>query len=171
LIILTDDVYATFADDFVSLFALCPENTILMMYSLSKYFDAIGWRLGVIAMHENNVVDAKISALPEADRALLDARYCAEPHGRALDTPADTDGAVRSLRLDGRARRLQASRQTHYPRPLSYALPRARLRATGGSECGRLLRHLDLEVLGARRYGRGFVDWLLHNKNPLEILG
>ena len=30
---------------------------------------------------------------------------------------------------------------------------------------------LDLEVLGARRYGRGFVDWLLHNKNPLEILG
>ena len=29
---------------------------------------------------------------------------------------------------------------------------------------------LDLEVLGARRYGRDFVDWLLRNKNPLEIL-
>src|SRR6516225_7566199 len=29
---------------------------------------------------------------------------------------------------------------------------------------------LDLEVLGARRYGRDFVDWLLCNKNPLEIL-
>ena len=29
---------------------------------------------------------------------------------------------------------------------------------------------LDLETLGARRYGREFVDWLLHAKNPLEIL-
>jgi aspartate 4-decarboxylase len=29
---------------------------------------------------------------------------------------------------------------------------------------------LDLEVLGTQRYGRDFVDWLLHRKNPLEIL-
>jgi aspartate/methionine/tyrosine aminotransferase len=29
---------------------------------------------------------------------------------------------------------------------------------------------LDLEVLGTRRYGRSIVDWLLDNKNPLEIL-
>ena len=45
LIILTDDVYATFADDFVSLFATCPQNTILV-YSFSKYFGATGWRGG-----------------------------------------------------------------------------------------------------------------------------
>ena len=42
LIILTDDVYATFADDFVSLFATCPHNTILV-YSFSKYYGATGW--------------------------------------------------------------------------------------------------------------------------------
>ncbi|TGP12971.1 aminotransferase class I/II-fold pyridoxal phosphate-dependent enzyme, partial [Mesorhizobium sp. M2D.F.Ca.ET.233.01.1.1] len=30
LILLTDDVYGTFADDFVSLFALAPKNTILV---------------------------------------------------------------------------------------------------------------------------------------------
>ena len=71
---MTDDVYATFADDFVSLFAMCPQNTILV-YSLSKYFGATGWRLGVIAMHENNILDAKISALPQADRVMLDERY------------------------------------------------------------------------------------------------
>ena len=29
---------------------------------------------------------------------------------------------------------------------------------------------LDLELLGAATYGRDFVDWLLANKNPLEIL-
>ena len=74
LIISTDDVYATFADDFVSLFATCPQNTILV-YSFSKYFGATGWRLGVIAMHENNILDAKISALPQADRVMLDERY------------------------------------------------------------------------------------------------
>jgi hypothetical protein len=29
---------------------------------------------------------------------------------------------------------------------------------------------LDLEVLGTQRYWHDFVDWLLRNKNPLEIL-
>ena len=52
LVILTDDVYGTFADDFVSLFAICPRNTILV-YSFSKYFGATGWRLGVIATHRD----------------------------------------------------------------------------------------------------------------------
>jgi len=35
LMILTDDVYGTFADEFRSLFAICPQNTILV-YSFSK---------------------------------------------------------------------------------------------------------------------------------------
>jgi aspartate 4-decarboxylase len=39
LLILTDDVYAQFADNFVSLFVVCPQNTILL-YSFSKYFGA-----------------------------------------------------------------------------------------------------------------------------------
>jgi hypothetical protein len=55
LVILTDDVYGTFADDFVSLFAVCPRNTILV-YSFSKYFGATGWRLGVIATHHDTRV-------------------------------------------------------------------------------------------------------------------
>jgi hypothetical protein len=29
---------------------------------------------------------------------------------------------------------------------------------------------LDLEILGTERYGRGFVEWLVATKNPLEIL-
>jgi len=74
LIILTDDVYGTFADDFRSLFATCPKNTLLV-YSYSKYFGATGWRLGVIATHEDNVLDQKLAALPEADKQALDSRY------------------------------------------------------------------------------------------------
>ena len=64
LIILTDDVYGTFADDFQSLFAICPENTILV-YSFSKYFGATGWRLGVIGTAKDNVLDRTIAKLPE----------------------------------------------------------------------------------------------------------
>ncbi|MDM0032944.1 bifunctional aspartate transaminase/aspartate 4-decarboxylase [Variovorax sp. J22P271] len=74
LIILTDDVYGTFADDFTSLFAMCPHNTILV-YSFSKYFGATGWRMGVVATHEDNILDRRIAALPEATRKELDERY------------------------------------------------------------------------------------------------
>lgn len=74
LIILTDDVYGTFADEFQSLFARCPNNTILV-YSFSKYFGATGWRLGTIATHRDNVLDRKIADLPEKAKEALDRRY------------------------------------------------------------------------------------------------
>jgi len=74
LIILTDDVYGTFADNFRSLFAIWPDNTILV-YSFSKYFGATGWRLGVIALSHNNILDRTISSLPEQDLQELDERY------------------------------------------------------------------------------------------------
>jgi aspartate 4-decarboxylase len=74
LIILTDDVYGTFADDFRSLFAVCPNNTILV-YSFSKYFGATGWRLGAIATHRDNVLDKKLADLPAKTRKALDRRY------------------------------------------------------------------------------------------------
>lgn len=74
LMILTDDVYGTFADDFRSLFSVCPMNTILV-YSFSKYFGATGWRLGTIALHQNNVIDQKLAALPAADKTSLEHRY------------------------------------------------------------------------------------------------
>ncbi|MGU3575308.1 bifunctional aspartate transaminase/aspartate 4-decarboxylase [Brucellaceae bacterium C25G] len=74
LIVLTDDVYGTFADNFKSLFAICPNNTILV-YSYSKYFGATGWRLGTIALHHDNVLDAAIAKLPEHTKEALDRRY------------------------------------------------------------------------------------------------
>ena len=47
LMIVSDDVYATFADNFGSLLAHCPYNT-LCVYSFSKYFGATGWRQGLL---------------------------------------------------------------------------------------------------------------------------
>ena len=55
-----------FADNFKSLFAICPDNTILV-YSFSKYFGATGWRLGVIALSNNNVLDKQIANLSKKE--------------------------------------------------------------------------------------------------------
>src|SRR6266566_20694 len=74
LMLLTDDVYGTFVDDFRSLLGVLPYNTI-GVYSYSKYFGCTGWRLGVIAIHENNIYDKMIAKLPDADVKALDKRY------------------------------------------------------------------------------------------------
>ena len=74
LMLLTDDVYGTFVTDFRSLLGELPQNTI-GVYSYSKYFGATGWRLGVIAIHENNTFDKMIKRLPDADLRALDRRY------------------------------------------------------------------------------------------------
>jgi aspartate 4-decarboxylase len=74
LMLLTDDVYGTFVDNFRSLMGELPQNTI-GVYSYSKYFGCTGWRLGVIAIHENNIFDRMIAKLPERDVKALDKRY------------------------------------------------------------------------------------------------
>jgi len=74
LILLTDDVYGTFVPGFRSLMGAFPYNTI-GVYSYSKYFGCTGWRLGVIAVHENNLFDDRIARHTEAVKKKLDKRY------------------------------------------------------------------------------------------------
>jgi aspartate 4-decarboxylase len=74
LMLLTDDVYGTFVPGFRSLLGEFPYNT-LGVYSFSKYFGCTGWRLGVIALHEDNVFDRSIAAHPETVAQALDKRY------------------------------------------------------------------------------------------------
>src|SRR3979490_3151633 len=74
LMLLTDDVYGTFVDDFRPLLGELPQNTI-GVYSYSKYFGCTGWRLGVIATHEDNICDKMIAKLPDEHVKALDKRY------------------------------------------------------------------------------------------------
>jgi aspartate 4-decarboxylase len=74
LMLLTDDVYGTFIPDFRSLLGELPQNTI-GVYSYSKYFGCTGWRLGVIAIHQDNIFDKRIAKLSDADLRALDKRY------------------------------------------------------------------------------------------------
>ena len=123
LIILTDDVYGTFIHGFRSLLGALPRNTI-GVYSYSKYFGCTGWRLGVIALHQDNIIDQKIAAHPEAIKQVLDRRYgtltlnprerqvhrsyrrrqprCRpQPYGWAFAAAAGDDDHVLAVRDDG----------------------------------------------------------------------
>ncbi|MHC6180247.1 aspartate 4-decarboxylase [Clostridium sp. JNZ X4-2] len=118
LMIISDDVYGTFVDDFHSLMADLPYNTI-GVYSFSKYFGVTGWRLGTIALYENNVFDkllreldsdkkerarrryAALSTNPEEipfiDRIVADSRQVALNHTAGLSTPQQVQMAFFAL--------------------------------------------------------------------------
>lgn len=74
LMILTDDVYGTFVEGFNSLMNELPRNT-LCVYSFSKYFGATGWRLGVIALYEDNIYDDMLTAIPAKEKQHLAKLY------------------------------------------------------------------------------------------------
>ncbi|MDR5749657.1 MULTISPECIES: bifunctional aspartate transaminase/aspartate 4-decarboxylase [unclassified Caballeronia] len=193
LILLTDDVYGTFADDFVSLFALCPKNTILV-YSYSKYFGATGWRLGAIATHRENVLDKQIAALskeqkselheryesittePEnlkfIDRLVADSRTVALNHTAGLSTPQQVQMVLFSLfslmdtpdAYKNALKRLIRSRKQALYREIGITFD--------DNDVNKVDYYtiLDLEFLGERAYGREFVDWLIKNTKTSELL-
>ena len=74
LMIITDDVYCTFVDNFKSIIAHLPYNTI-GVYSLSKYFGVTGWRLGAIFLNENNVFNNLLLNLSPDDKVEINKRY------------------------------------------------------------------------------------------------
>lgn len=193
LILLTDDVYGTFADDFVSLFALAPKNTILV-YSYSKYLGATGWRLGAIATHRDNVLDKLIAELPKdtkkqlhelyesittepdklkfIDRPVADSRTVALNHTAGLSTPQQVQMVLFSLfaLLDtpdaykNALKRLIRKRKQALYEQVGISFE--------GDDPNQVDYYtiLDIVFLGKRMFGREFVDWLLKNTEPSELL-
>lgn len=74
LMIISDDVYGTFVNKFQSLVADLPHNSI-GVYSYSKYFGVTGWRLGTLALYEDNIFDKLISELPKEKKDIVNKRY------------------------------------------------------------------------------------------------
>ncbi len=192
LIILTDDVYGTFADSFSSLFAHCPKNTILV-YSYSKYFGATGWRMGVIATGEKNILDEKIAALPEKLRKELDERYSSittEPrklkfidrlvadsrtvalnHTAGLSTPVQAQMVLFSLfaLMDEADAYKNATKRIVHRRKA--ALYRYIGVAPETDENSIDYYHLlDVEAIANKMYGKDFTKWLLATLQPNEAL-
>ncbi|WP_411679510.1 aspartate 4-decarboxylase [Clostridium thailandense] len=74
IMIISDDVYGTFVDNFRSVVADLPFNSV-GVYSFSKYFGVTGWRLGVISLYEHNIFDKLLKELPEEKKKELNKRY------------------------------------------------------------------------------------------------
>ncbi|MGH4139186.1 aspartate 4-decarboxylase [Clostridium sp.] len=118
LMIISDDVYGTFVDDFRSLMTDLPYNTI-GVYSYSKYFGVTGWRLGTISLYEDNVFDKLLreqdedkkerarrryggistnpDSIPFINRIVADSRQVALNHTAGLSTPQQVQMAFFSL--------------------------------------------------------------------------
>lgn len=192
LIILTDDVYGTFAPGFRSLAADLPRNTILV-YSYSKHFGATGWRLGVIGLHQENILDEALAKLPEGDRKALRARYAslstnpdamkfidrlvadsrdvALNHTAGLSLPQQVQMTLFSLfaLLDGddayekRCRAIVQERLAALSKGLGLEVPADPLRTS-------YYVTLDLEVWGRQVMGNDFMEYVAAHGAPLDLV-
>jgi aspartate 4-decarboxylase len=186
LIVVTDDVYATFVEGFRSVLAALPRNTV-GVYSFSKHFGCTGWRLGVIAIREDNVLDAALrrrssgrryaSLLLEPrrlkfiDRLVADSRAIAFNHTAGLSTPQQVQMALLALyglmaegaRYKQIARRTLRARLVALYRGLRTKLPAEPLRAGYYAE-------LDLAAWGERIHGPDFVRFLKRRHHPIDLL-
>lgn len=187
LMIITDDVYATFSDDFESLFSRCPYNTICV-YSFSKYFGATGWRLGVIAAHKENVFDELIKKSSEAelkkldqhygsltktprmlkfiDRLVADSRSVALNHTAGLSLPQQLQMmlfALSSLIDSQNVYRKAAKTLIHRRYNILFEAISPKLKQVEDENLVGYYTLLDLEDLASNLYNKAFSRWVLKN--------
>jgi len=193
LIILTDDVYGTFAEDFRTVYSVLPYNTILV-YSYSKLYGVTGWRTGLIAMNKNNVCDRLLSELPEEDKAFLRGEYAivvSDPeelkfldrvvadsrsiglyHTSGLSTPSQVFMALMSLT------HLVNAEEDPYIRLANetvHARYTALMNALGlpADESARNTQYytlVDVTVLAGNRHGPDFAAWLRESRTEIDLL-
>jgi aspartate 4-decarboxylase len=192
LVVITDDVYASYVDGFRSLAAAAPANTIVL-YSFSKYWGATGLRLGVVGLHRSNALDARLAAAagealahararygpvstaPETmkliDRMVADSRAIGLNHTAGLSSPQQIQMTL--FALDGL---LDAERGR---RRVARAIVRTRFeqlyRGAGlAPPADPLLTHyyasLDIPALARERYGEAFAAWLVASFEPIDFV-
>ncbi len=192
LMIVTDDVYGTFAKDFKSLMYELPQNT-LCVYSFSKYFGATGWRLAVIGLAKDNIFDRLIKKLPELqrkdlsnryssltpdpdgipfiDRLVADSRSVALNHTAGLSTPQQVQMSLFALFC-------LIDKDNVYKKKMQ-AMIHGRLdalwEATGFTlvpDADRVgyYSEIDIMVWGKKLYGDDFCKWLAESYDPLDFV-
>jgi aspartate 4-decarboxylase len=191
LMLLTDDVYGTFVHDFRSLLGELPQNTI-GVYSYSKYFGCTGWRLGVIAVHEDNLYDKMIAKLPEGELKALDKRYgpiTLEPrklkfidrivadsrdvalnHTAGLSLPQQVMMSLFSLSelMDG-AKKYQAACMEIVHRRAQAMIEGLGIDASPGQLYDAYYGLIDFEFWARKNIGEEAVEYLKKNVHPLDL--
>ena len=193
LIILTDDVYGTFVEDFQTVYSVLPYNTILV-YSYSKLYGATGWRVGMIAMNKNNVCDRLLRGLSDEDkeylkdeydivtdepekfpfieRVVADSRSIGLYHTSGLSTPSQVFMAFLALshliygEEDPYIQRANKVVNERYE-TLMKALG---LEPDESVSNAKYYVIVDIDDLAKENYGKEFADWLHEEKPEKEVL-
>ncbi len=193
LIILTDDVYGTFAEDFQTVYSVLPYNTILV-YSFSKLYGVTGWRTGLIAMNQDNVCDRLLRELPEEDREFLRDEYAivtSEPdrmlfidrivadsrsiglyHTSGLSTPSQVFMALMSLTHLVNAEEdpyIRLANETVHARYTALMAALA-LPADDSAQNAQYYTLVDVLALAESRYGADFAAWLKKSRTEIDFL-
>jgi aspartate 4-decarboxylase len=191
LMLLTDDVYGTFVDDFRSLLGELPQNTI-GVYSYSKYFGCTGWRLGVIAVHENNIFDKMIAELPDAavkaldkrygpltleprklkfiDRIVADSRDVALNHTAGLSLPQQVMMTMFSLaEMMDKEKRYQAGCKEIVHRRVKALIEGMGLQVPPNPNFDAYYGLIDFEFWARKNIGAAAVDYLKGHVHPLDL--
>ena len=194
LMIVTDDVYATFVPGFQSLMARLPHNTI-GVYSFSKYFGATGWRLAVAAMHRDNIFDTLLSRLPRKrkselqkrygsiradvenmrfiDRMVADSRLVALNHTSGLSLPQQMQMSLFALYsiIDSRSGdRFRQGMLEIIQKRLTALWESMGFTLPADSTRAGYYSEIDLLVWAKKFYGEDFVEYLKYNYSPLDIV-
>jgi aspartate 4-decarboxylase len=191
LLILTDDVYGTFVPGFRSLVTDLPHNTILV-YSYSKHFGCTGWRLGAVAIHEQNIYDSIIAKHPPATKARLNQRYASlttEPekmkfidrmvaesrciclnHTAGLSLPQQMQMLLFSsfALLDKDDAYKERCREICHKR-LADLYRGLGIEPKPDPLCAAYYRQLDLEVWAEKVVGHEFMEFVKRNRGPLDL--
>lgn len=193
LILLTDDVYGTFTDEFTSLAMKAPENTILV-YSFSKYFGATGWRLGVIALHQDNIFDKALASYPEKekktlferyssialdpasvkmiDRFVADSRAVALNHTSGLSTPQQIQMVMFSLSAlmdtENNYKKIAKGIVRNRYNKLIEDVGIEPLVSPNDPHGAFYYIEIDVLRLAESKYGKDFAIWVSENYNPLD---
>lgn len=192
LTIVTDDVYGTFVDEYRSVMAALPRNTI-GVYSLSKFFGATGWRLATVAINQDNIFDEKIAALKPGekkdlakryssitaepaklkfiDRMVADSRDVALNHTAGLSLPQQTQmslmGLFALLDKDDKYKSICQAIISHRLRALTSGML---VPLPEDPNAANYYVELDLVSWMERRYGKDFADHMRKNYRPADVL-
>lgn len=192
LMIVTDDVYGTFAKDFKSLMYELPQNT-LCVYSFSKYFGATGWRLAIIALAKDNIYDKLLASQPEIqrkdlferyrsltadpnaikfiDRMVADSRSVALNHTAGLSTPQQIQMDLFALMcLVDQKNTYKKAMQDMIEQRLESLWKSAGLTLVKDPDRVGYYSEIDIMVWGKKFYGEQFCEWLKNTHEPLDIV-
>ena len=192
LMIISDDVYGTFVSHYRSLMAELPHHTI-SVYSFSKYFGATGWRIGVVAVHRDNVFDRLLRQLPAKqlqeldgryaslsqhpaqlrfiDRLVADSREVALNHTAGLSTPQQVQMTLFSaFALLDRENAYKNLTKTICRRRMALLYDGLGLTAPTLAGGAYYYTEFDLAEWANQHYGPAFADYLRQNYEPVDIL-